>query len=100
MQFFVLLLVLAALAALEAQAQTACVVTVPGLCFRLQDIGQKQQAHGPLEIFDLLLPECGADYAAEMAKVSSETRGQDGRCAHMCSSYTATELSESSVPTY
>eukprot|EP00439_Symbiodinium_sp_Y106_P087318 s8_g45.t1 len=64
------------------------------------DIGQKQQAHGPLEIFDLLLPECGADYAAEMAKVSSETRGQDGRCAHMCSSYTAPELSESSVPTY
>ncbi|CAE7791864.1 unnamed protein product [Symbiodinium sp. CCMP2592] len=65
-----------------------------------QDIGQKQQAHGPLEIFDVLLPECGADYAAEMAKVSAETRGQDGRCAHMCSSYTAKEFGESSVHTY
>ncbi|CAE7781386.1 unnamed protein product [Symbiodinium sp. CCMP2456] len=41
-----------------------------------QDIGQKQCANGPLEIFDVLLPECGADYAAHLAKLSSETRGQ------------------------
>ena len=79
----------------------ADILIVAGLCLFSQDIAEKQHENGPLEIFDVLLPESGAHYAAQMAKLSLESRGQGGPGAHMCtSSSIATASRVSSLPTH